>query len=95
VILDIFSRYVVGWTIAPTAPTAPTESADLANDLTANASAAQRAEPGALTVHADRGSSMTSHQVAELLALLGAGRSHSRPHVRNDCEYQSIASGWV
>lgn len=78
VILDIFSRYVVGWCVMPH------ESAEVAKGLIEGAVAAQGVERGRLTVHADRGSSMTSNQVAELLAFLGVGRSHSRPHVSND-----------
>jgi putative transposase len=78
VVLDIFSRYVVAWCVAPT------ESGDLASELIADAVARQEIAPGTLTVHADRGSSMTSSTVAELLAFLGVGRTHSRPHVSND-----------
>ena len=43
--------------------------------------------PGQLTIHADRGSSMTSNPVTELLTFLGIGRSHSRPHTSNDNPY--------
>ncbi|MGH8829536.1 MAG: IS3 family transposase [Polaromonas sp.] len=78
VVLDIFSRYVVAWCVAPT------ESGELAKELIADALVRQGIEPGTLTIHADRGSSMTSHSVAELLAFLGVGRTHSRPHVSND-----------
>ena len=81
VLLDIFSRYVVAWCVAPT------ESGELAKDLIADAVARQEIAPGTLTVHADRGSSMTSNEVAELLAFLGIGRTHSRPHVSNDNPY--------
>jgi putative transposase len=81
VVLDIFSRYVVAWLVAPS------ESGELAKDLIADAVARHQVEPGQLTVHADRGSSMTSNQVAELLAFLGIGRTHSRPHVSNDNPY--------
>ena len=78
VVLDIFSRYVVAWCVAPS------ESGELAKELIADAVARQEVPPGQLTVHADRGSSMTSNPVVELLAFLGIGRTHSRPHVSND-----------
>jgi putative transposase len=78
VVLDIFSRYVVAWCVAPA------ESGELAKELIADAVARHRVPPGQLTVHADRGSSMTSNPVVELLTFLGIGRSHSRPHVSND-----------
>jgi putative transposase len=80
-VLDIFSRYVVAWCVAPS------ESGELAKELIANAVARHQVPPGQLTVHADRGSSMTSNPVVELLAFLGIGRSHSRPHVSNDNPY--------
>ncbi len=80
-VLDIFSRYVVAWGVAPS------ESGELAKELIANAVARHQVPPGQLTVHADRGSSMTSNPVVELLAFLGIGRSHSRPHVSNDNPY--------
>ena len=78
VVLDIFSRYVVAWCVAPS------ESGELAKELIADAVARHEVPPGQLTVHADRGSSMTSNPVVELLAFLGIGRTHSRPHVSND-----------
>jgi len=78
VILDIFSRYVVGWMVAHA------ESARLAERLIAATCETQGIGPGQLTVHADRGSSMTSKPVALLLADLGITRTHSRPHVSND-----------
>jgi len=78
VILDIFSRYVVGWMVAPR------ESAALAERLIAESCTKQRIETGQLTLHADRGSSMTSKPVALLLADLGVTKTHSRPHVSND-----------
>ena len=81
VVLDIFSRYVVAWCVAPS------ESGELAKDLIADAVARHRVPPDQLTIHADRGSSMTSNQVAELLSFLGIKRSHSRPHVSNDNPY--------
>src|SRR5215217_782076 len=78
VILDIFSRYVVGWMIAPH------ESAALAERLIAETCAKHGIAPGQLTLHADRGASMRSKPVALLLADLGVTKTHSRPHVSND-----------
>jgi putative transposase len=81
VILDVFSRYVVGWLVAPR------ESERLAEALIADAIYTQRVGPGQLTIHADRGSSMTSKTVAQLLGDLGVTKSHSRPHQSNDNPY--------
>jgi putative transposase len=81
VILDIYSRYVVGWMVAAG------EAAALAERLLAETVTAQQVEADKLTVHADRGASMTSKPVAMLLADLGVTRSHSRPHVSNDNPY--------
>jgi putative transposase len=78
VILDIFSRYVVGWMVAHA------ESAQLAERLIAATCERQGIAPGQLTIHADRGTSMTSKAVAVLLVDLGVIRTHSRPHVSND-----------
>jgi putative transposase len=78
VILDVFSRYVVGWLVAHR------ESMALAKKLIEITCARQRIKPGELTLHADRGSSMTSKPVAFLLADLGVTKTHSRPHVSND-----------
>ena len=78
VILDIFSRYVVGWMLAPH------ESAALAEHLIGETCAKHGIQPGQLTLHADRGSSMKSKPVALLLADLGVTKTHSRPHVSND-----------
>jgi putative transposase len=78
VILDIFSRYVVGWMIAPN------ESSALAKRLITETCEKQNVLPGQLTIHADRGSSMKSKPVALLLADLGITKSHSRPHVSDD-----------
>lgn len=77
-ILDIFSRYVVGWIVASR------ESKILAQRLIAQTLAAQNITAAQLTLHADRGSSMTSKPVALLLADLGVTKSHSRPHTSND-----------
>ena len=81
VILDIFSRYVVGWMLAHR------ESAALAQRLIAESCRKQDIEPDQLTVHADRGSSMRSKSVAFLLADLGVTKTHSRPYVSNDNPY--------
>jgi putative transposase len=78
VILDVFSRYVVGWMIAER------ESAALAEDLILETCLRQGIQPGQLTIHADRGGSMTSKPVALLMADLGVTKTHSRPHVSND-----------
>ncbi len=81
VILDVFSRYVVGWLVAPR------ESARLAEELIAEAIFSEGVGHGQLAVHADRGSSMTSKTVTQLLADLGVLQSHSRPHQSNDNPY--------
>ena len=78
VILDLFSRYVVGWMVAPH------ESAALAEGLISETYDKQRIVNGQLTLHADRGSSMKSKPVALLLADLGVVKTHSRPQVSND-----------
>ena len=78
VILDIFSRYVVGWMIAPH------DSAALAERLIADTCAKQGIVPGQLMLHADRGGAMRSKPVALLLADLGVVKTHSRPQVSND-----------
>jgi putative transposase len=80
-ILDVFSRYVVGWLIAER------ESASLAEHLIGETCAKQGIEPDQLTLHADRGSAMISKTVALLLADLGVTKTHSRPHVSNDNPY--------
>ena len=81
VVIDIYSRYVVAWCVQPC------ESAEIAKELIGDAIARFNVPPGQLTLHADRGSSMTSNPVTELLAFLGISRSHSRPHVSNDNPY--------
>ena len=81
VIIDVFSRYVVGWMVAHR------ESAKLAEKLIGQSCARQGIEPGELTLHADRGSSMTSKAVAFLLADLGVTKTHSRPYTSNDNPY--------
>jgi len=81
VILDIFSRCVVGWMVAER------ESAELAKRLIDQTCQRQGIQEGQLTIHADRGSSMTSKGVEQLLIDLGVAKSHSRPHVSNDNPY--------
>jgi transposase InsO family protein len=78
VILDIFSRYVVGWL------TAERESETLAQRLIEETVAKHEVLPGQLVLHADRGSAMTSKSVSQLLADLGVIKSHSRPHTSDD-----------
>jgi len=78
VILDVFSRYVVGWMLAQR------EASYLAQRLIRESMEKENVEPEQLTLHSDRGSAMTSHGVAQLLATLGVTKSHSRPHVSND-----------
>ena len=81
VIIDIYSRYVIAWTVAAA------ETGELAKEFIDTAIAGQDVKSGQLTLHADRGSSMTSKPVAQLLVDLGVARSHSRPHVSNDNPY--------
>ena len=77
-ILDIFSRYVVGYMVATR------EEATLARQLVADSCAKQGIEPAQLILHADRGSAMISKTLALLLADLGVGKSHSRPYISDD-----------
>jgi putative transposase len=81
VILDIFSRYVVGWMVASR------ESALLAEKLIHETCQKQGIQPGQLMVHADRGPSMRSKPVALLLSDLGVTKTHSRPHTSDDNPY--------
>ena len=85
VIIDIYSRYVVAWCVAPA------ETGELAREFIDAAIASQGVERDQLTLHADRGTSMTSKPVAQLLVDLGVARSHSRPHVSNDNPYSEAA----
>ncbi|MFF4772541.1 IS3 family transposase [Microtetraspora fusca] len=77
-IIDIYSRYIVGWMVASR------ESAALAKRLIRQTAVKQRIDRDTLTLHADRGSSMKSKTVAELLIDLGVAKSHSRPKTSND-----------
>ena len=81
VLLDAFSRYVVGWLVADR------EAAWLAEELIATSCARQGIRRDQLTIHADRGTAMTSRSVALLFADLGITPSHSRPSVANDNPY--------
>jgi putative transposase len=81
VIIDIYSRYVVGWLLADA------ESKTLAERLLADTIGKQHINRAQLTIHADNGSSMASKPVAFLLADLGVTKSHSRPHTSNDNPY--------
>ncbi len=81
VILDIFSRYVVGWMVAQR------EQAIFAQRLIADTCQKQAIKPKQLVIHADRGSSMKSKPVAFFLSDLGITKSHSRPYVSNDNPY--------
>jgi putative transposase len=78
VVLDIFSRYVVGWTVAAQ------ENGPLARHMIAESCRKEGIQPGQVILHADRGAPMTAKPVAMLLSDLGVTRSHSRPHVSND-----------
>ena len=81
VLLDVFSRYTVGWMIAPR------EGGDLARTMIEQAVQQQEVPRAQLTIHADNGSPMTSKLVAFKMADLGVTKSHSRPHVSNDNPY--------
>ena len=78
VILDIYSRYVVGWRVETC------ESGELAKELMETACERQKIPPGLLTMHSDNGPAMISQSVASLLITLDVAKSHSRPHVSDD-----------
>lgn len=78
VIMDIFSRYVVGWMLTAR------ESAELVAQFIADTIQKHNIAPGTLTLHADRGTSMRSKPVAALLIDLDVTKTHSRPHVSDD-----------
>jgi putative transposase len=84
-IIDIYSRYVVGWMVAYR------ESAALAQDLISESVLKQNIVPGTLTVHADNGSPMKAHTFAQLLTDLGVSKTHSRPSVSNDNPFSEAA----
>ena len=81
VILDVSSRYVVGWMVAPR------EGAELARKLIEETCEKQNIQPDQLGLHADRGSAMRSKPVALLLADLSVTKTHSRPYTSNDNPY--------
>jgi putative transposase len=81
VMIDIFSRYVVGWMVARR------ETAVLAEYFLKRSCQSQGIKPGHLVIHSDRGAPMTSHLVAQLFTDLGVQKSVSRPHVSNDNSY--------
>lgn len=81
VVMDVFSRYVVGWMVAER------ECQQLARQVVTEACSRHGIERDKLTLHADRGAAMTSRSLAELLTDLGVAKSHSRPHVSNDNPY--------
>lgn len=85
VIIDLFSRCVVGWMVAER------ECQHLAAQLIEATCRKQGVSQETLTLHADRGGPMTSKTVAELLMDLGVARSHSRPHVSNDNPFSEAA----
>jgi putative transposase len=82
VVLDIFSRFVVAWTVAAC------EDSQIAKTMLEQAMGVHGIPEA---IHADRGTSMTSKPVAQLLVDLGVARSHSRPHVSNDNPYSEAA----
>jgi transposase InsO family protein len=84
-IIDVFSRYVVGWTVAFK------ESALLAEELIGETCLKQEIVGGQLTIHADNGSSMTSGTVGMLLTDLGITKTHSRPYTSNDNPFSESA----
>lgn len=85
VILDVYSRYIVGWTVQHR------ENGRLAKDLIAQTLQQQNIPAGQLTIHADRGSSMISKPVAFLLADLGVTKTHNRPYTSTDNPYSESA----
>jgi putative transposase len=81
VIIDMFSRYVVGWAVHSC------EDATFAKDLIEETCEKQKIKSGQLTIHADRGAAMRSQTVSELMSTLGINKSHSRPYVSDDNPY--------
>ena len=78
VMLDVYSRYVVGWLVAER------EHNELSQALITACCSKQGVQPGQLTIHSDRGKPMTAKSVGELMVDLGVTKTHSRPHVSND-----------
>jgi transposase InsO family protein len=85
VILDIFSRRVVGWCVVDR------ESAELFRALFEESFLKHEIPPGQLTLHADRGAPMKAKTTAQLMADLGVTKTHSRPHVSNDNPFSEAA----
>jgi len=85
VIIDVFSRSVVGWMLATR------ERAELAEALIGETCAREGRAPGQLTIHADRGSSLRAKEIAQLLVDMGVEKSHSRPYVSNDNPFSEAA----
>ena len=81
VILDVFSRYIVGWAVQHR------ETAQLAKALIEQATEQQQITPKILTLHADRGAPQRAKPVAFLLADLGITKTHSRPYTSSDNPY--------
>lgn len=81
VVIDIYSRYVVGWMLAHR------ECQHLAERLLRESAIKEQIRPDQLTIHADRGPAMTSRSVSQLMGSLGISQSHSRPHTSNDNPY--------
>ena len=81
VILDVFSRYIVAWTVQYR------ENAQLAKALIEQATEQQQIAPNVLTLHADRGAPQRAKPVAFLLADLGITKTHSRPYTSSDNPY--------
>lgn len=78
VVLDLYSRLAVGWMVARR------ESATLAQRLVTETVSKQGLLRDQVTLHADRGPSMTAKSLALMLADLGITKSHSRPYTSND-----------
>ena len=83
--IDIFSRYVVGWMLVASA------NAEIAKTFIASVLRREGIKPGQTVVHADRGTEMTAYPVCMLLDKLGVARSYSRPRVSNDNPYSESA----
>jgi putative transposase len=81
VVIDIYSRYVVGWMLAHR------ECQYLAERLLRETAIKEQIRPYQLTLHADLSAAMTSRPVSRLIAFLGVSRSYSRPHTSNDTPY--------
>lgn len=85
VVLDLYSRYVVGWLIADK------ESSQLAERLISDCCEREGIQPGQLTIHSDRGAPMQAQNMVQLHAQLGVTKSNSRPYVSNDNPFSESA----